>query len=59
MTEKNWVEEVFNCRKPIIAMCHFSPLPGDPAFNEGGDGEGDQVARKDLLALRGGGVKTR
>ncbi|MDD3699201.1 BtpA/SgcQ family protein [Candidatus Sordicultor fermentans] len=57
MTEKNWVEEVFNCRKPIIAMCHFSPLPGDPAFDkEGGMEKVIEWARKDLLALQGGGV---
>mgnify|MGYP000870969507 FL=1 len=57
MTEKTWVEELFNCQKPIIAMCHFSPLPGDPAFDkEGGMKKVVEWARKDLLALQNGGV---
>ena len=38
-------------------MCHFSPLPGDPAFDkEGGMEKVIEWARKDLLALQGGGV---
>lgn len=57
MTEKTWVEELFNCQKTIIAMCHFSPLPGDPAFDkEGGMKKVVEWARKDLLALQNGGV---
>ncbi|MDI3542627.1 MAG: uncharacterized protein PWP57_230 [Candidatus Atribacteria bacterium] len=57
MTEKTWVEELFNCQKPIIAMCHFSPLPGDPTFDkEGGMKKVVEWARKDLLALQNGGV---
>ena len=25
-----WIKETFGTQKPIIAMCHFDPLPGDP-----------------------------
>ena len=52
-----WVKEVFKTSKPIIAMCHFDALPGDPYFDKKG---GMQAiidhARKDLLALQEGGV---
>ena len=26
----NWLLELFEVKKPIIAMCHIQPLPGDP-----------------------------
>ncbi len=53
----SWIEEVFGCQKPIIGMCHFNALPGDPSF-DGQKGMEDIIdwARKDLLALRKGGV---
>ena len=25
-----WTEEMFKVKKPIIAMLHLDPLPGDP-----------------------------
>lgn len=28
-----WIEKTFGNKKPIIAMCHMPPLPGDPGFN--------------------------
>lgn len=53
----NWIKELFQTNKPIIAMCHFRALPGDPYF--GNDGNMEKVvelARKDFLALQEGGV---
>ena len=54
---KNWIEEMFGCRKPIIAMCHLGALPGDPQFDKK---EGIKKiidwAYKDLMALQNGGV---
>ena len=52
-----WIEEMFNVKKPIIAMLHLDPLPGDPMWKYGMNME--QVvldARKDLHALQDGGV---
>lgn len=47
-----WLKDVFNVDKPIIAMCHFQPLPGDPDYDEA---EGMQrvlsLALDDLHAL--------
>lgn len=53
----HWTEEVFGCKKPIVAMCHLCALPGDPAFDkEGGMKNVIDWARKDLTALQNGGV---
>jgi membrane complex biogenesis BtpA family protein len=53
----NWTEDLFGTKKPIIAMCHFSALPGDPGFDKtGGMKQVIDWARKDLLALQNGGV---
>ena len=30
----NWLKELFHVEKPIIAMCHLLPLPGDPYYDE-------------------------
>ena len=52
-----WIEEMFNVRKPIIAMLHLDPLPGDPLWKPGMSM--DKVvedARNDLHALQDGGV---
>lgn len=56
MTQQ-WTEELLGTRKPIIAMCHLNPLPGDPYYNPAA-GMKDVVewARKDFLALQNGGV---
>lgn len=52
-----WTEELFKTKKPIIGMCHFDALPGDPYYDAVG---GIQLvvdhAKKDLLALQKGGV---
>lgn len=52
-----WTKEVFNTSKPIIAMCHLMPMPGDPRFGAGSTVKAVvDAARKDLLALQEGGV---
>lgn len=52
-----WTEDMFKVKKPIIAMLHLDPLPGDPMWKY--DMSMDDVvedARKDLRALQDGGV---
>ncbi|MBN2983529.1 BtpA/SgcQ family protein [Cohnella algarum] len=52
-----WLKDVIGTEKPIIAMCHLLPLPGDPYYDR--DKGMDFViamARKDLRALQDGGV---
>ncbi|MCK9170185.1 MAG: BtpA/SgcQ family protein [Treponema sp.] len=52
-----WTEELFHTKKPIIAMCHLQPLPGDPKYDAaGGMKKVVELARKDLDALQEGGV---
>lgn len=52
-----WTEEILGTGKPIIAMCHLLPLPGDPAYDRaGGMKKIIDAARKDLAALQEGGV---
>jgi hypothetical protein len=53
----NWLKEVFGVSKPIIAMCHLEPLPGDPGYKP--EKSVDWVvecARRNLSALQEGGV---
>ena len=53
----NWLEELFKVKKPIIAMCHLQPLPGDPYYDEeAGIEKVIECARKDVIALQNGGV---
>ena len=53
----NWLKEVFGTEKPIIGMCHFKALPGDPDFNKTkGIKEVIKAARHDLHALQKGGI---
>lgn len=53
----NWILDVFGREKPIIAMCHLDPLPGDPSYSSETGMEGVlEWARKDLKALQEGGV---
>ena len=53
----NWMKELFNVEKPIIAMCHLQPLPGDPYYDElGGMKKVIEAAKKDVVALQNGGV---
>lgn len=52
-----WTEEMFKVKKPIIAMLHLDPLPGDPRYRYGDCMETVAAhAREDLLALQEGGV---
>lgn len=52
-----WTKDLFGVEKPIIAMCHLQPMPGDPYYDhEGGMEKVVELARKDLLALQEGGV---
>jgi uncharacterized protein len=52
-----WLEQVFGVNKPVIAMCHLLPLPGDPHYSKD-DGMDEVIAwaKKDLTALQDGGV---
>jgi len=51
------MKELFNTDKPIIAMCHLQPMPGDPRYDfSGGMAKVLDAARKDLHALQNGGV---
>jgi uncharacterized protein len=52
-----WTRDVFATTKPIIAMCHLLPLPGDPQY--GTEAKMEDVvnaAKRDLEALQEGGV---
>ena len=51
------MQDLFHVEKPIIAMCHLQPLPGDPYYDADGGMEKVMAAAKaDLLALQEGGV---
>jgi len=52
-----WLKDIFSVEKPVIAMCHFKAMPGDPGYDaqKGMDWIAES-ARKDLLALQDGGV---
>ena len=53
----NWMNDLFGVEKPIIAMCHLQPMPGDPYYDEAkGIDYVLECARKDLHALQNGGV---
>jgi membrane complex biogenesis BtpA family protein len=53
----DWLQEVFGTIKPIIGMCHFVALPGDPDYDsDAGMQSVVQKARKDLIALQEGGI---
>ena len=44
-----WTEKMFGVKKPIIAMLHIDPLPGDPLYKS--ENDMDKVvehAREDL-----------
>lgn len=52
-----WIKEVFKVEKPIIAMCHFHALPGDPKYDPNkGINWIIEKAREDMTALQEGGV---
>jgi len=53
----NWLTELFQVEKPIIAMVHMRALPGDPGYDrEKGLEWVYDLARADMLALQNGGV---
>jgi membrane complex biogenesis BtpA family protein len=53
----SWLNEVFQVKKPIIAMCHLQALPGDPEYQrDKGIGWVLDMARRELIALQNGGV---
>jgi uncharacterized protein len=53
----DWLQEYFKTKKPIIAMCHFQALPGDPHYDAaGGMAKVVDAAHRDLVALQEGGV---
>jgi len=53
----NWMQELFHTPKPILAMLHLQPLPGDPHFARGASMRRVvELARADLHALQDGGV---
>ena len=53
----SWLTDVFKVKKPVIAMCHFQAMPGDPRYDhEKGMAWVIERARTDLLALQKGGV---
>ena len=55
--EPTWLDETFGVKKPIIAMVHLQPLPGDPYYDEeGGMEKVIARAKADVLALQEGGV---
>ncbi|MEM5776778.1 MAG: BtpA/SgcQ family protein [Anaerolineaceae bacterium] len=54
---ENWIKSIFNITKPVIGMCHFKALPGDPQYDpEKGLEWVVETALADLLALQDGGV---
>jgi membrane complex biogenesis BtpA family protein len=53
----NWLQSLFGVEKPIIAMCHLQPLPGDPLYDRaGGLNKVVDLAWEDLRALQENGV---
>lgn len=52
-----WTETIFHVKKPIIAMLHLDPLPGDPRWYCSNTMENVvQHALQDLKSLQNGGV---
>ncbi len=52
-----WIKDLFGTWKPIIAMCHLQPLPGDPCYDaEKGMDFAVESARRELSGLQEGGV---
>ena len=52
-----WLEATFGVEKPIIAMCHFQALPGDPSYDRaGGMAKVVELALHELVHLQEGGV---
>ena len=52
-----WIKEVFGTQKPVIAMCHLQPMPGDPYYDkDGGMQKVMDAAYAEFTALQEGGV---
>jgi len=52
-----WISTLFKTQKPIIAMLHLDPLPGDPGFIANSSmRKVVENARADLRALQNGGA---
>jgi membrane complex biogenesis BtpA family protein len=52
-----WIKDLFGTEKPIIAMCHLKPMPGDPYYDK--DGAMQKVvdaAYREFINLQEGGV---
>lgn len=59
MSKQDSFAAAIGTEKPIIAMCHFRAMPGDPGFTMDSDRNMEYVveqARRDLAALQNGGV---
>lgn len=53
----DWINEIIGTQKPIIAMCHLQPMPGDPYYDKAKGMEYVlECARQELHALIEGGV---
>lgn len=53
----DWIEQLFGTEKPIIAMCHLQPMPGDPRYDrDGGMQKVVDAAFEEFSALQEGGV---
>lgn len=53
----SWISDIFNVKKPVIAMVHLEALPGDPSYDpQKGMEWVVESAREDMLALQNGGV---
>jgi membrane complex biogenesis BtpA family protein len=54
---KEWIAKTFGTIKPVVAMCHFDALPGDPQYDpKKGLSWIIDRARKNLVSLQDGGV---
>lgn len=52
-----WIKELFGTEKPIIAMCHLRPMPGDPYYDkDGGMRKVVDAAFAEFRGLQEGGV---
>jgi membrane complex biogenesis BtpA family protein len=57
MSGKGWIKKAFGTVKPVIAMCHFDALPGDPRYDmKKGLSWVIDRAHKNLAALQNGGI---
>ena len=56
-TSVSWLSDLFCVTKPVIGMCHLSPLPGDPSYDRGRGVRAIVAhARREVESLQEGGV---